>query len=109
MHEEPNAVATASLQAGLEAVLGEWPSTPEEKAEVEKLREELRDYGNEKLAAKLGLSRTAVSNWAGYVPAPRVRVVSEITGIPMRRLRPDLYDANFRKPAEPAGAPATAE
>ena len=43
------------------------------------------------LGAMLGVSRSAVSQWR-RVPLRYLKQVSEFTGIPRRRLRPDLYD-----------------
>ena len=50
-----------------------------------------------KVASHLGLTRAAVAVWK-RVPAERVAQVSEVTGIPRDRLRPDIFDA-------PAGNP----
>jgi TorA maturation chaperone TorD len=44
------------------------------------------------LARKLGISQPSVSNWR-RVPAERVILVEDITGIDRAVLRPDLYDA----------------
>lgn len=50
-----------------------------------------------RLASDLNVSSAAISQWAeGQVPAERIFKVSEITGIPLEQLRPDL----FPKPAE---------
>lgn len=81
------------------AALGKWPATSEERAHVEAIRRELAEYGEAKLAKQLGIYRTAVNNWLGIVPGPRVRAVSQITGIAMKRLRPDLHDPHFRQEA----------
>ena len=43
------------------------------------------------LGALLGISRSAVSQWQ-KVPLRYLKQVSELTGIPRRKLRPDLYD-----------------
>lgn len=43
-----------------------------------------------KIARGLGISPQAVGQWK-RVPAERVIAVAEITGIPARELRPDLY------------------
>lgn len=42
------------------------------------------------VAKHVGLTRAAVSYWK-MVPAERLMEVSAFTGIPARRLRPDLY------------------
>jgi TorA maturation chaperone TorD len=44
------------------------------------------------LARKLGISQPSVSNWS-RVPAQRVILVEDVTGIDRAVLRPDLYDA----------------
>lgn len=50
--------------------------------------------GGSKLAAALGVGKQAVCNWQrSRVPARHVYRVSEITGVPMRELRPDLFGA----------------
>ena len=43
-----------------------------------------------RIAAELGISQPAVSQW-DVVPPGRVLDVERITGIPRHRLRPDLY------------------
>lgn len=43
-----------------------------------------------KIARALGITKQAVSQWR-RVPAGRVLIVSEITGIPPHELRPDIY------------------
>ena len=49
------------------------------------------------LSAELGVTPGAIWQWAeSQVPAERIFKVSEITGIPLEQLRPDL----FPKPAE---------
>lgn len=55
--------------------------------------------GLSKLAASLGISKQAVSQW-DEVPPLKVLTVEEITGVPRHELRPDLY------PPEPAQATA---
>lgn len=42
------------------------------------------------IARACGITHGAVSQWA-EVPAERVQVVEQITGIPRSELRPDLY------------------
>jgi len=54
------------------------------------------------IAEELGLSRQAVSGWRA-VPAEWVRKISDFTGIPPWRLRPDLYDAPRAKRTTAAG------
>lgn len=46
------------------------------------------------LAAKFGVQDAAVNKWEkGQVPAERVLEVSDLTGLPPHRIRPDLYRA----------------
>lgn len=54
--------------------------------------------GQAALAAKLGISAQAISQW-DEVPPLRVLAVEEISGVSRHELRPDLY------PAETAEAP----
>lgn len=54
------------------------------------------------IADELGLSRQAVSGWRA-VPAEWVRKISDFTGIPPWRLRPDLYAAPPHETTEAAG------
>lgn len=43
------------------------------------------------LARKIGVTPSAVTQWAdGRVPAERIFRVSEVTGIPLQKLRPDI-------------------
>jgi DNA-binding transcriptional regulator YdaS (Cro superfamily) len=49
-----------------------------------------------RLAREIGITRGAVAQWKD-VPAERIFAVSRVTGIPLERLRPDLF-----KPAEGA-------
>lgn len=53
---------------------------------------ELRRHNLSNIARCLGVKKQAVSGWQ-QVPATRVRSVSEITGIPAWRLRPDIFEA----------------
>lgn len=46
--------------------------------------------GNSKLAAALGISSQAVSNW-NNCPAERVLDVERLTGVSRYRLRPDVF------------------
>jgi post-segregation antitoxin (ccd killing protein)/DNA-binding transcriptional regulator YdaS (Cro superfamily) len=52
------------------------------------------------LAATLGCSRTAVANWRtdGAIPASKVPLVAQVTGLPPEVLRPDLFKAPARQP-----------
>jgi hypothetical protein len=44
------------------------------------------------IGRELGISKQAISGWRA-IPAEWVRQLSDFTGIPAWRLRPDLYDA----------------
>lgn len=57
------------------------------------------------LGVMLGISRSAVSQWQ-KIPLRYLRDVAEITGIPRRRLRPDLYDED---PTEAEGRQASVQ
>src|SRR6187551_2011063 len=46
--------------------------------------------GVSELARKIGIAQPSLSNWS-RVPAERVAVVSEITGVDRVLLRPDLF------------------
>jgi hypothetical protein len=52
----------------------------------------LHDHNLAEIGRKLGISRQAIAGWRA-VPAEWVRDISDFTGIPRWRLRPDLYDA----------------
>jgi DNA-binding transcriptional regulator YdaS (Cro superfamily) len=43
-----------------------------------------------RLAREIGITRGAVAQW-DKVPGERLVSVSRVTGIPMERLRPDLF------------------
>ncbi|MDM9643852.1 YdaS family helix-turn-helix protein [Rhizobium sp. S163] len=43
-----------------------------------------------RLAREIGITRGAVAQWK-EVPAERIGIVSRVTGIPLERLRPDLF------------------
>lgn len=46
-----------------------------------------------KLARELGVTPGAVTQWThGEVPAERIFKISKLTKIPVRKLRPDLFD-----------------
>jgi hypothetical protein len=60
----------------------------------------LHDHNLAEIGRALGISRQAIAGWRA-VPAEWVRQLSDVTGIPPWRLRPDLYDA---PPAETADA-----
>lgn len=56
------------------------------------LKQVLAEVGSaSKLASLLGLTRAAVSCWTD-IPVKHVRAISDITGIPKHKLRPDIYD-----------------
>lgn len=46
-----------------------------------------------RLAREIGITRGAVAQW-DRVPAERLGDVARVTGIPMERLRPDLFEAS---------------
>lgn len=47
------------------------------------------------LAKKCGVSYQAVRKWeAGKIPAERALQVSEVAGVPLNQLRPDLWPEN---------------
>jgi DNA-binding transcriptional regulator YdaS (Cro superfamily) len=50
-----------------------------------------------KLAATLGVTRQAVSKW-NRVPLCHVQTISNMTGIPRERLRPDIYEESEDDP-----------
>lgn len=55
------------------------------------LKRVLREAGGpSKLAEKLGVVPSAVTQW-NRIPARHLPMVEHITGIPGRELRPDLY------------------
>lgn len=53
---------------------------------------ELRGHNLAEIGRALGLTRQAVAGWR-VIPAEWVKQTSSVTGIPVWRLRPDLYDA----------------
>ena len=48
--------------------------------------------------AGLRVTKQAVGQWT-RVPDEKVRVVAELTGLPLKRIRPDLYDSTYRAAA----------
>ena len=48
------------------------------------------------LARKLRVTKMAVNSWT-RVPQHHVRKVASLTGLSLKRLRPDLYDPNYGK------------
>lgn len=48
--------------------------------------------GQSAVARKFGIQRQAVDKWT-RVPAERVLVVSEMSGVPPHKIRPDIYPA----------------
>lgn len=59
------------------------------------LREIFARISITKLARVLGISKMAVSQWR-RVPAERALEINALTGIPLKRLRPDVYDRGLR-------------
>jgi hypothetical protein len=75
--------------------------SPEAQKAVEAFR--YSQYGNLKeIGLKLGITKQAISGWHA-VPAEWVRQLSDVTGIPPWRLRPDLYDAPPSETTDAAG------
>lgn len=57
-------------------------------------REAIRSAGGQAaLAKRLGIHRSSVSRWEadGRVPTERAATVAQISGVPLERLRPDLF------------------
>ena len=46
------------------------------------------------LAKSLGVTRAAISAWR-EVPVTRLKEVSQLTGIPREKLRPDIFDEHY--------------
>lgn len=61
--------------------------------------------GPSRLADGIGLVPSAVTNWR-RVPAERARAISDLSGVPLHRLRPDLWDAPVL--SQPAAADVAA-
>lgn len=61
--------------------------------------------GASRLAEKLGVTRSAVSQWR-EIPAERVHEVESLTGVPRSELRPDLYPPEREPQTAAAGAAA---
>lgn len=57
------------------------------------LVEQIAAYGNNRLAADLGVSPQAVSMWAkrGAIPPRRVCAVARVLGLPAEKLSPELF------------------
>lgn len=71
------------------------PHTPVDHVTVPKqyppaVQRVLAQFGPTQLAAKLGISPSAVSNWT-QIPSRHVPVISTLTRIPAEELRPDMY------------------
>jgi DNA-binding transcriptional regulator YdaS (Cro superfamily) len=45
-----------------------------------------------KLAEMLGIHRTAVYHWGHVIPLRHVQPISKRTGLPLHRLRPDVWE-----------------
>ncbi|WP_341356137.1 YdaS family helix-turn-helix protein [Rhizobium tumorigenes] len=59
------------------------------KTGMEAVKEQIQSMAD--LARGLGLTRGAIAQWE-RVPAERVPAVSQLTGLPGRIIRPDLYE-----------------
>lgn len=46
--------------------------------------------GQSKIARRFGIQRQAVNGWR-RVPAERALLVAEMSGLPLHKIRPDLY------------------
>jgi hypothetical protein len=57
-----------------------------------------------RLSEALGITAGAISQWT-EVPAERMGDVSRFTGIPLRKLRPDIFE-RAKTPAQHTGAAA---
>ena len=44
-----------------------------------------------RLATKLRISPQALAQWGDHIPIRHVRMISELSGIPRERLRPDIF------------------
>jgi DNA-binding transcriptional regulator YdaS (Cro superfamily) len=56
------------------------------------LREAVRIAGGvSALAAQINVTRSAVYQWKKRVPGERAPAISAATGIPLEKIRPDLY------------------
>lgn len=66
--------------------------TPEQQASAEQALAEILtgEHIVRQIAEKLGITTPAIYQWK-VVPPRRVLAVSDITGIPCHRLRPDMY------------------
>lgn len=58
----------------------------------EALQNVIHLYGLSGLARMLGIRKQSVKQWR-RVPEDRIIQIEELTGIPRKRLRPDLYGA----------------
>lgn len=84
---------------------------PDDPRELAWAEARARLDGLKPLAAKLGISRQAISAWR-IVPGKHAVKVSEETGVSLHELRPDIYPAGLYGPKqreEPASRPAAAE
>jgi TorA maturation chaperone TorD len=64
--------------------------------------------GVSELARKIGIAQPSVSNWT-RVPAERVLVVEEVTGVSRITLRPDLYRSDTTESVDEVDAARAAE
>lgn len=57
------------------------------------LNQKIAAYGNNRLAADVGVSPQAVSKWAkrGELPPRRVRVVAKLMGVSQASLSPEVF------------------
>ena len=78
-------------------------STPSREAQEAVHRFRYEQRGNLRaIGQRLGITKQAISGWQA-VPAEWVRTLSEFTGTPAWRLRPDLYEAPLPETSDAAG------
>lgn len=73
---------------GLTRVNGWYTFLPMNKSTFDKLFSHQSE-----LARRLGVSKQVINAWkkSRRVPAERVKAVSEVTGIPREKIRPDIF------------------
>jgi DNA-binding transcriptional regulator YdaS (Cro superfamily) len=65
------------------------------------LIEQIAAYGNNRLAAALGVTPQAVSKWSkrGAIPPRRVLATARLLGVLPAQLAPELYGGDLELPA----------
>ena len=85
-------MATVDPRAEVIQINGRDPFDPALSAPVDAACQAVG--GADALADKLGVARSAISNWKrSRIPANRVGNVAALTGLPPHALRPDLFPA----------------